>query len=68
MTCSYSSGLSSFSTTMNGVPAGSTVSSSSFSNVREITMSNSGTVTIKAMCKGTNNKEFSKTMTYAIYD
>ena len=67
-TCSYSSGLNSFSTTLNGSSAGTAVSSNSITSVRDITVSTAGTATIVATCKGTNGKEVSKTMTYSIFN
>lgn len=68
LTCTYSSGLSSFSTTLNGMSAGVSVSSNSTSNVRDITISHAGTATITAICKGSNGNEISKTMTYSIFN
>lgn len=68
MTCTYSSGLSTFSTTLNGASAGSSISSNTTTSVREITIANEGTAKITATCKGTNGKEYSKTMTYTIFN
>lgn len=68
ITCSYSSGLNSFSTTLNGASSGTAVSSNSTTSVREITVSTAGTGTITATCKGANGKEISKTMTYSIFN
>ena len=64
--CSYLGGLSSFSTTLNGLDAGTVVSGNT--NAREINLSNTGISKIVATCVTSNGKSLTKTMTYTIFD
>ena len=68
VTCTSSTAINSFSTTLNGNSSGIDKTNTSTNRSREITVANSGIAKITGVCKCNNGKEYTKTLTYAIFD